>query len=151
MLHFKGDLLKDSSATYILHQVNCRGYFNAGIAKQIRMKYPKAYSEYIEYVKSTDPELLLGTAQIVKVGNISIVNLFGQKDIYPRGVCHTDYEALEGALSHFVQSGVLGHRDKIGVPYRMGCGLAGGDWSVVCDILERVLGGYNVEIWERGW
>lgn len=36
----------------------------------------------------------------------------------------------------------------IGFPYKIGCGLAGGDWDVVSAIIEREFEGYEVEIYE---
>lgn len=37
--HIKGDIFK-SNADAILHQVNCQGVMNSGVAKQVREKYP---------------------------------------------------------------------------------------------------------------
>lgn len=38
----------------------------------------------------------------------------------------------------------------IGFPYKIGCGLAGGDWNIISQILEEEFAGpqWNVEIWE---
>ena len=37
----------------------------------------------------------------------------------------------------------------IGFPYKIGCGLAGGDWNIVYNIIEEEFSGnYNVKIYK---
>jgi len=36
---------------------------------------------------------------------------------------------------------------KVGVPYKMGCGLAGGDWDIVLKILNRQSEKHDVDIY----
>ena len=40
-----GDIF-DSNADAIVHQVNCQGVMGAGVARQVRDKYPNVYVEY---------------------------------------------------------------------------------------------------------
>jgi hypothetical protein len=88
----------------------------------------------------------LGQTQIVKVENNKYVaNFFSQDEYYPRDKCHTNYDAFRECcirLKEFL-------KDKeytVGFPYKIGCGLAGGDWNVVYKIIEEVFVDYDGNI-----
>jgi hypothetical protein len=105
-----------------------------GIAKQIRDKYPEVYNSYKEYCKRETNKL--GKVQFVKCSDNTIIgNLFGQ-DRYGRDKRHTDYNALDACFRylHYIATK---HNKTIGVPYKIGCMNAGGDWKVVLGIIEK--------------
>lgn len=158
MIKYKnGDLLK-SDCNVICHQVNCQGVMGSGIAKTIRAKYPIVYLSYLQKHKNQGSKL--GSIDVVKVdGNIGekrwVVNLYAQEYYLPRGINHTNYDmfrkcikALKQELSEYVK--ITKAQFKIGFPYGIGCGLAGGNWEIVKKILETEFGGaeWNVEIWK---
>ncbi len=138
-----------SNAAYIAQQVNCMGVMGAGLAKSIREKYPAVYDEYRELCKRTEPSRhLLGTCQLVQVTDgVTIANCFGQVE-YGRDKQYTDYSGLRKALIALKFSA-----EKTGgciaIPYNLGCGLAGGKWNQVLDIIDDVFRDYpdGVEIW----
>lgn len=162
MKHIKGDIF-NSNADAILHQVNCQGVMGAGVAKQVREKYPTIYHWY-KAMCDVDKKMrartgqsksnLLGRIQVCYkenylVGHIEdnqvIVNLFAQ-DYYGRdGHCYTDYEALEKCLKE-VNKRFYGK--TVAIPCLMGCGLAGGDWAVVSDIINKTLTDCEVILYE---
>ncbi|MEW6977553.1 MULTISPECIES: hypothetical protein [Bacillus] len=39
------------------------------------------------------------------------------------------------------------NRTSIAIPYGIGCGLAGGDWTIVEDMIEEVLGDCEVTVY----
>lgn len=124
----------------IIHQVNCRGVMGAGLALQIRNKYPIVYKRYIYACQMLKQSELLGCIQPIQVtDSLTIVNCFSQLD-YGRDKCHTNYKALKACL-HKVNAL---KRGTIYVPYRIGCGLAGGDWDVVSKMLINELNDYVV-------
>lgn len=130
------------------HQVNCRGSMSAGLSKQIKKKFPDVYHEYKNkcLVYSQSPELLLGKCQIVYTKNKIIANLFGQLD-YSRYKKQTNYKALSSALLHlynFVKEKNL----TIALPYKIGCGLAGGDWDVVMKLIKNVFNDYGIVLYK---
>ena len=45
MIITNGNLL-DTELTFIVHQVNCQGVMGAGVARQIKEKFPKAWENY---------------------------------------------------------------------------------------------------------
>ena len=65
----------------ILHQVNCQGAMNSGVARAIRDKYDVVYDEYRKLWGPLQfrPEELLGQAQFVELSEELVIgNLFGQ-------------------------------------------------------------------------
>lgn len=141
-----GDLLNGDTHV-IAHQANCFSTMGSGIARAIRETYPEAAEADRNY--PAPPEGRLGKCSfVVTVGKNgllkAIFNLYGQYAM-GGGKAHTNYEALESALNAMMEL-VANTKATIGVPYKIGCGLGGGDWSVVEGILERVSEKYNREI-----
>jgi len=127
-----GDIL-EASEDIILHQVNCLGHMGAGLALQIKEKYPKAFKDYVFKCKSNPPKDILGTTQFVFIEEdeklVKVIgNVFGQLN-YGRGL-QTDYQGLQMALA---QAGGFARNTKrtTAIPFGMGCGLGGGDWDKV--------------------
>lgn len=142
----EGDLLA-SHCNVICHQTNCMGVMGSGIARAIRASYPAAYQALVDrYARG---EATLGSTDIVwNEDGRYVVNCYAQQNYLPRGVRHTNYEALQACLSDIKRT-FYGKDYVIGFPYKIGCGLGGGDWSVVykmiCDTFEGEE--WNVEIW----
>ena len=159
VVYKKGNLL-ESNCDIICHQVNCKRAMGRGIAGQIRQKWPKVYEDYcynIDYMYENDfvkqSSDLLGMISWTELeDNKYVMNFFSQDEYYPRDRCHTDYEAFTKcckALKNFITEYNLDKsKTIIGLPYKIGCGLAGGDWDVVSAIIEREFEGYEVEIYE---
>lgn len=119
----------------IAHQVNCKGVMGAGLAKQIRSRYPDVYTSY-KKVCNTQTDLL-GKVQLVATPDCRVANLFSQSD-YGTGKCYTNYEALATCLTKLrYRMEVLGLKE-LGLPYGLGCGLAGGNWKIVYEIIRDV-------------
>lgn len=143
--HIKCDVL-ESGADVILHQVNCSGAMNSGVAKQVRQKWPWVYGQYMYACRTATKERLLGCAQTVFINEKqAVVNLFAQKDYGYDGKCYTDYKALGEALSlvnkHF-------HGKTIAIPFKMSCCRGGGDWNVVYKMIEETFTDNDVLICE---
>lgn len=142
-----GDLL-ETDVEIIIHQTNCYGVMGAGLALQIKKKYPDVYAQYYHMCKSANkPSDLLGECLILQTDDGKYVaNVFGEEKYWPKGVRHTDYSALEGGLK-FLKFWMVSHEIKTcGCPHLMGCGLAGGDWDVVKEILEKIFNDDKVEL-----
>lgn len=143
MITVKGNLL-DTPIQFIAHQVNCCGVMGAGVAKALAQKYPNLLPEYRDFIECND-EQSLGMCCIYhcRQDNKYILNIFGQLD-YGRDKCYTDYDAvatgfydaLEIIHCEFYKED--GCQTVIAIPYGMGCGLAGGNWAVMTNILERI-------------
>jgi len=151
--HHKGDILA-SGAPLIVHQVNCLGLMGAGLAKQIHEKYPVVFTKYkkkCDRAQASNKRFdLLGQAQFVKApdGTI-IVNLFGQYSVGRTGR-RTDYAALEHGFNSVVNYAVEEDISVVAIPYKIGCGLGGGDWAIVSDIIKSQFEEYEgtIRFWE---
>jgi O-acetyl-ADP-ribose deacetylase (regulator of RNase III) len=132
---------------FICHQVNCRAVMGAGVAGQVKKKWPKAYEWYFKDCKWKSKEELLGSICPVPVeDNVSIIHMFAQDDYGRSDKCYTDYEAFERCL-HAIKNHVPEENTIIRFPYKIGCGLAGGDWNIIQKLIYEILGDYNVEFY----
>lgn len=152
------DILKVQEGV-ICHQVNCLGAVG-GLSNDIAKKWPKNKDMYRRYVwdsaaKDGSAVFSLGNCCNVQVEpNLYIANLFGQYD-YGRDYRRTEYSALISALTRVNNkiysstkteciSTFMGLEDvniplnDIYIPKWMGCGLGGGDWNIVLDIINKV-------------
>lgn len=150
-----GDILTtptNDSDVVVCHQVNCLGVMGSGLAKQIKNKFPAAYSSYRK--KCISGDATVGDVHFYRTGKFIIANCFGQHS-YGRDKQYTQYEALAKCLRVVHKT----FPDKtIRIPYKMGCGTGGGDWDVVLKIIkdeftypdcdEFCLPDPNVEIWQ---
>ena len=145
MKFLKGDIL-DAPHGIIGHQVNCQMVMGAGLAKQIRTKYPIVFQEYKEVMGKVHSKRRLGKCQMVQVNqNLYVANLFGQFHFAPRGQRHTDYVALGMAL-RALQRWRLRVRPELPIflPQGLGCGLAGGEWNVVLGSIRDAIPDANI-------
>ena len=132
--------LLDVTEGIICHQVNCKRVMGSGLAKQIRAKYPSVYGHYLA------SEMKLGQSVIVNVApNLFVANLFGQ-DTYGRTGVHTKYKALSDALSSTMRI-AKANNVTVHLPYNLGCGLAGGDWSIVEHIIKSLSNEYGITVY----
>lgn len=152
MIVRKGNILSVTEGA-ILHQVNCQGVMGSGIAKQIRQKYPVVYDKYMNlYNDAVDvwggiegPLSLLGMAQVVTVSDrLQIVNIFGQLKYGKDGQIYTSYGALQDAFKSLNK--LLDASVQLHFPL-LGCGLGGGDWSVVSAILKDHFHEDRLNLW----
>lgn len=159
-----GDLLT-TNANYICHQVNCQGRMGSGVARQIREKYPTVYQWYKVRCSEGAQEKerlglskspLLGQVQMVykedypvgksDIDSQAICNLFSQDQYGYNGKQFTDYAAFEKCLLQLRRLVPAG--ETIAMPYKIGCGLGGGNWEVVYGLIDKILGqDYTVELW----
>lgn len=145
----RGDLL-NSPCDIICHQVNCRGVMGAGLAKKIAEAYPLVLRVYRD--KYNKGLARLGELDFIQTPDMRIVcNMYAQ-DRYGRDRQYTDYEAFKDCLDGIVdfvrrcESKYNRKIRKIGFPYNIGCGLAGGDWNIVRELIENRFATEDVEV-----
>ena len=150
-----GDLFK-SDLPIIAHQTNCLGVMGAGIAKSIKNKWNNVFIQYKNLCTNViDKHNLLGKIQLCATNDTPIkyiVNLFGEysftKSVTPYENRHTDYNALRNALTVLKEKLVFLGFDKVGIPYKLGCGLAGGDWEgVVYPMLQEIFNDNTITLY----
>lgn len=154
-----GDLLQ-SDCDIIIHQANCFTRMRSGIAKSIVAKYPQAEKADNEFPIPSGDKGRLGNFSYAHIPTegVTIVNLYGQYT-YGTDKVQTLYGKFEEALRKVMEGLATSPKHieayeadrsvfyKIGLPYRIGCGLAGGDWNVVRTIIENVCHDYDVPIY----
>jgi len=140
----KGDLLdlaKKGEFNVIAHGCNCFKVMGAGIALQIARQFPEA--QYVDNASSRSKLQRLGDFSTTNALNydFNIVNLYTQYEPGP----NLNYPALE--LSLYKLSMLLKDDKsvKIGLP-QIGCGIAGGNWEKVKEIIQRVLSDFDVTV-----
>ena len=143
----KGSLLC-ADADAICQQVNCRNAMGSGLAKAIYEKWPIVKTRYHELCgKQSDMADLLGDYQIIKDSGapFDIVNIFGQLDYGRDEREYTNYVALVAA---FIELNSVYAGKTVAFPYLFGCGLAGGDWTIVESLILRYFTDCNVKIYK---
>jgi O-acetyl-ADP-ribose deacetylase (regulator of RNase III) len=140
-----GDLLKladENNFDVIAHGCNCFCVMGAGIAPQIKAKYPEAYA--VDCETTAGDVKKLGTITHTKNTTPIVVNIYSQYDTKGRrqGKMDLDYDAL--------RSGIKAMKEKFsgkrfGLP-QIGAGLAGGDWTIIEKIIEEEMRGEYVTI-----
>lgn len=133
----KGDLLQladGGTFDVIVHGCNCFNTMGAGIALQIKNKYPSAYEADTNTIKGDKDKL--GTYTSAKVGDLTIVNAYTQ---YRPGLndLKENYSAIHDVMKKIA---VDFQGKRIGLPF-IGAGLAGGDWNIIKDIIRANLEG----------
>lgn len=140
----KGNLL-DTDLKYIAHGVNCQNRMGSGVAKAILTHYPNVKSEYHKFYEEVimSPHIksrndLLGIVQPVEVrGGKTVFNLFTQENYGYDDKVYVDYSAIRKCFDILLEK--CDYVDKIAIP-RIGCGLAGGDWDIVKQIINESVG-----------
>jgi hypothetical protein len=136
----------DVESGIICQQVNSKGVMGSGLAKQIKDKWPIVFDKYslhINHFKMCKLEkYILGSYVWADVTTeIQVLNIFGQ-DNYGRDKQYTDYKAVEQSFKMFkadINRSVLAKNTlkQMYVPFKMGCGLGGGDWTTYSAIIEK--------------
>lgn len=130
----------------LIHQCNCFNTWGAGLARQIKKKYPRAFDADCLTVKGDPKKLGQFTFAFID-GDQMIANLYGQYKWGRKGV-YTDKEAFLKALENlrdFLEKMGLGN-SVVGFPEGIGCGLGGEDWATIQPIIEYVFSNSTFQI-----
>lgn len=139
-----GDLLEQTDLTHIAHQANLYHTFGAGLALAIARKFPEALEADKKTPFAENSKLgFYSQTDAAQHGGPVIVNLYSQRGF---GAGSTHYIALEMALRALERSLRDQTAVRIGLPFKLGCGLAGGDWGRVRTIIEAVFAGSPIEV-----
>lgn len=144
----KGDLLdlaKQGEFDVIAHGCNCFGKQKSGIAKQMVQEFGTDKFEMESESLCTQPDNInkLGIIDWVldEHWKLTVVNCYTQYS-YGTEVMRVDYDALRLCLRKIDYIFPFQH---IGLP-TIGCGLAGGSWSVVERIIKEELRSMKVTV-----
>jgi len=126
------------------HGTNCSNGFGSGIAGQIAKKYP--ISKKLFHVAHKENIDTLGSALFCKTNRGKyIANLYTQQTCGYNGEKYVSYDAIEKCLIG-LKSYAENNNLKIGIP-KIGCGLGGGNWNVIHEIIKDVFQDYDVYVY----
>lgn len=145
--YITGDLMQAPEGI-ILHGCNAQGVMGSGVAKLIRDKYPEAYAAYrTAFVKRW---MTLGSVVFVQSGDKMIGNAITQ-EFYGRepGRVYADYEGIQRAFEFINRRAPMyvGDGGRVAMPM-IGAGLAGGDWSIIANIIEWTSQNYQPVVYQ---
>lgn len=136
----------------IAHSCNTRNIMGAGIAKQIKDRYPEAYEAD---TKAYDTEYDKNGQYVHWLGKFSKAEINDRKYIYNMYTQasvgegrQVDYEVFWKAVKRVEQDLFEMNVNKheydgsappiLGLPYGISCGLAGGSWRIIKAIIEDI-------------
>lgn len=137
----KGNLItlaEEGVFSVIVQGCNCFCTMGAGLAKEIRKRYPEAY--HVDCTTQKGDASKLGGYSYVKVTcertgrKFYIVNAYTQFT-YGSGITQSNYNAIRRAFNMIGKEFFLA---KIGYP-KIGAGLGGGDWNIIKKIIDYEL------------
>ena len=128
-------------------RVNILPVLYHGVAKQVRAKYPEVYNAYVGFCN--EERNVFGRTQFAQANDGKvIVNMFAQSNYGYDGKLYTDYTAFQSCLKRIKLTVPAG--ETIAMPFKIGCGLGGGDWNVIFGLIQKELSDkYTVELWRK--
>lgn len=126
----QSDLL-NRKEDYLMHQCNCLATRPHGLSTHVFRKYPEA-DIYTQRVLRYPGKILVRE---------SVINLLGQ--YYPGGMKYKTqpqqrFDYFKKCLDELEYYFSVSEDVTIAFPYKMGCGLAGGDWKLYKAELEKI-------------
>ena len=151
--YIKGDatepIIIGDKYSVICHCCNALGAWGKGFVVPLGQKYPIAREKYLKFIKMTKEENRLGSVSFAKAtDNIIVANIIGQYYTYPRdGKIPLDYEALEKGFRSVIEMFQTNNIPLTVHMPKIGCGLAGGDWNRVEEIIKNTFISSNIEVY----
>lgn len=131
----------------ICHVCNDIGAWGKGFVLAISKRWKQPEARFREWhARKTDPPFELGQVQFVQVEpHLWVANMIGQHGIRSgRNVTPIRYEAVTECLATVTRK-ALEINASVHMP-RIGCGLAGGEWSRIETIILETLGASGIAV-----
>ena len=150
--YIKGDATSPQSDNnkIIAHIVNTEGKWGSGFVVSLSNKWKEPEEQYRKWHKEKGSDLILGSVQFVKVADdITVANMVGQEGVgMKHGKPPIRYEALRECLRKVYEFANVSNAE-VHSP-RFGATRAGGDWSVIEEMIsvELISKGVRVVIYD---
>ena len=120
-----------------------RNNADGGVAKQLANRYKGLEENYNLFCnsKNYDYNELQGKVFKININNKTICNMFSQMPDFT-----TDYEAMKKALTT-IKNMAKDLNLSVCMPYKIGCGIADGEWKIVEQIIANVFDDYEVTLY----
>lgn len=127
--------LPENGTSVIAHIVNDKGGWGAGFSGALSKRYPVVEKIYRQYAEKG--ELELGKNIYVGISkDLFVVNMIAQHHWRPYVDQPIRYEALADCLTSLHKMSRRMYFTQIFMP-RIGAGLAGGDWSIIEEMINK--------------
>lgn len=142
-LFINGDILDDfaeSKLDALVHGCNCFHTMGAGIAGQIARRFPESVT--------VDKQTPCGDWE--KIGSYSQVHYYCGTIIngytqYEPGSCPS-FQLYDAIRKLFKNINIEYAGKTVGIPY-IGCGIAGGDWKIISEIINQETPNLNIIVY----
>lgn len=125
----------------VVHGCNAQGVMGSGFAKELRSRYPDAYTEYRNTFLNKG--LALGDVVCyIPTVNLVIANAITQVNYGYDGKKYVSYDAIDTAFTEIedMASTLVQYQHSVEVHFPLlGAGLAGGNWDVISQIIDTRL------------
>jgi hypothetical protein len=147
----------DAPVNGIAHQANCFHIMGGGVARAIADRYPEAYAADKKTVRGGKSKL--GNFSFVKTSDDKIVfNVYSQYNLSAGfGNRATQYDMVDKGLrlvEDYIAASMALVSDKpfvLGIPFKYGCVLGGGTWTVVDAIIHDIFDLSPVDVMICEW
>jgi O-acetyl-ADP-ribose deacetylase (regulator of RNase III) len=158
-IDYRPDSILDAVEPFIIHGCNAQGAMGSGVAKVLFDRYPTVRRTYLaEYERyRANGWKFLGTIHSCPKDDPTdphtIINAITQEFYGRDGKLYANYEAILDVFEKLnqdcsVAGGELPER-AVAMPL-IGCGLAGGDWKIVSEIIETTATNYQPVVYLNG-
>ena len=132
---------------YLLNQVNGQDVYGAGIAREIGDKLPRAKQAYHAKIRNFK-KLGIEAPYGLVWKESGVIHLLGQRE-YGRDKRYTNYGALAKGFEglRYLPFEKPISECVLGIPHGLGCGLGGGDWEVVLELIEHCVVPYWKDVY----
>lgn len=137
-----GNIL-NATEDIMVHQVNVQGVMGGGVARQLANRYEGLEENYRLFCnnKNYDYSQLKGEVFKINIDGKIICNMFSQMQDFT-----TDYPAMKKALTK-IKNMAKDLKLSVCMPYKIGCGIADGNWEIVEQIIANVFDDHEVTLY----
>jgi len=140
-----GDLIEmanEGRFTNVVHGCNCQATMGAGVARAIKVAFPRAYAADVElHMTATDR---LGTVSSAKAeamytgDDFRVINAYTQLWYGRGGKRYVSYHAVRACFK-YISLNYCGIGTITAYPL-IGCGFGGGNWDIISSIIDEEMG-----------
>lgn len=142
IVYLQGDALqpRGSDKKIIAHVVNnqTQNWGGGGFASALKKKWPSAQEAYKDWLCEDRSRIRLGHVHTNQVdAGVEVASLIAQHGFGPSSIPRIRYEPLDYCLAQLATH-ALQTKASVHMP-RIGAGLAGGDWSIIEELIRSNL------------
>lgn len=124
----------------IVHPISCNGTVFGGFSKQLINKYPAVLKDHESAYSNSSPFSILGKNSSINVTKtLSVTNAYCQ--VVSNGQNKFEYLAFKSCLEQMQKEMPKGH---FYFPYKLGCGLQGGNWKDIESLIHSIISNYTI-------